>query len=143
MHASLLVVYRADATWPPQAVPPGTKLTQEGEDDRRSAGMYPAHLPLTYKPELVEQARPREIRDDYGIRNAVFAPDTRYIFRDTSFPWCTAGRVETAGGSCTGTMIGRRLMVTGSHCMQWTGRRLGQVHARVLQRSGAIRYRLG
>jgi V8-like Glu-specific endopeptidase len=94
-------------------------VSAEGEDDRLSAGLYPAHLPLTFEPKLVERARPHELREDYGIPNSVFAPDTRYIFQDTSFPWCTAGRVETAGGTCTGTMIGRRLMVTGSHCIQW------------------------
>lgn len=92
-----------------------------------SAGHHPAHLPLSYKPELVEQPRPQEIREGNDVPNSVFAPDTRYLFRDTSFPWCTAGRVDTAGGSCTGTMIGRRLMVTGSHCMQWTDSGAGWV----------------
>jgi V8-like Glu-specific endopeptidase len=94
---------------------------------RPSSGLRPAHLALKFAPKLVEKAAPRKIRKGRGIPNSVFAPDTRFIFQDTSFPWCTTGRVETAGGTCTGTMIGRRLMVTGSHCMQWTGTGAGWV----------------
>jgi V8-like Glu-specific endopeptidase len=90
------------------------------EDERDSAGVYPLHLPLRYAPKLIEKIRTRRIREGNDLPNSVFAPDSRYIFQDTSFPWCTSGRVETAGGNCTGTMIGRRLMATGSHCMQWT-----------------------
>jgi len=96
--------------------------------DKLSSGFYPAHLPLRYAPRLLEKARPpKKIRYGADIPNSVFAPDTRYIFRDTSFPWCTTGRVDTAGGVCTGTMIGRRLMLTGSHCIQWTSTGAGWV----------------
>jgi V8-like Glu-specific endopeptidase len=90
-------------------------------------GFYPLHLPLKYKPRLIEKARPIKIRKGRDIPNSVFSPDTRYIFQDTSFPWCTVGRVDTSGGTCTGTMIGRRLMITGSHCMQWTTNGAGWV----------------
>jgi V8-like Glu-specific endopeptidase len=83
-------------------------------------GYYAEHLPLVFRPRLIEKARRRVIRRGNDIPNSVFAPDTRYIFRDTSFPWCVAGKVETELGGCTGTMIGRRLMLTGSHCIKWT-----------------------
>jgi V8-like Glu-specific endopeptidase len=96
-------------------------------DEDASAGLYRAHLPLSYKPTLVEKIRAKKIREGSDLPNAVFAPDSRYIFQDTAFPWCTTGRVETAGGNCSGTMIGRRLMVTGSHCMQWTDTGAGWV----------------
>lgn len=96
-------------------------------DEDHSAGVYPAHLALRYAPKLVEKVRARQIRKGNDLPNSVFAPDSRYIFQDTSFPWCTGGRVDTAGGYCTGTMIGRRLMVTGSHCMQWTASGAGWV----------------
>ena len=97
------------------------------DDESRSAGVYPAHLPLRYAPKLVEKARARKIREGNDLANSVFTPDSRYIFQDTSFPWCTAGRVQTAGGFGTGTMIGRRLMVTASHLMQWTATGAGWV----------------
>jgi V8-like Glu-specific endopeptidase len=104
------------------------KLAREAvEDDKATEGVYHAHLPLTYKPTLIQKARTRKLREGSDLPNAVFAPDSRYIFQDTSFPWCTTGRVETAGGSCSGTMIGRRLMVTGSHCMEWTDSGAGWV----------------
>jgi hypothetical protein len=75
-------------------------------------GYYPEHLPLKFKPQLIKKARRTAIRRDRDIPNLVFTPDTRYIFRDTSFPWCTTGKVVTEDGSCTGTMVGRRLMLT-------------------------------
>jgi V8-like Glu-specific endopeptidase len=90
-------------------------------------GHRAAHLPVNYKPHLIEKARRRAIARGKDIPNSVFAPDTRYIFHDTSFPWCTTGKVETEGGSCTGTMIGRRLMLTGSHCIKWTSNGAGWV----------------
>jgi V8-like Glu-specific endopeptidase len=97
------------------------------DDERATTGLRPAHLALSYKPTLVEKLRARKIREGSDLPNSVFAPDSRYIFQDTAFPWCTSGRVDTAGGGCTGTMIGRRLMLTGSHCMQWTDTGTGWV----------------
>jgi V8-like Glu-specific endopeptidase len=90
-------------------------------------GYRPEHLPLVFKPRLVERARRRPIPKNKDLPNAVFAPDARYIFRDTSFPWCTTGRVQTDDGSCTGTMIGRRLMLTAAHCIVWTADGAGWV----------------
>jgi len=114
--------------------PPHIKLEGLNADSMRrlrgrmtDQGYSPSHLRLAYKPRLVEKARTRRIRKGRDIPNSVFAPDTRYIFQDTSFPWCTTGKVETPNGSCTGTMIGRRLMLTGSHCMQWTSDGAGWV----------------
>jgi len=51
--------------------------------------------------------------------HTVFGADTRKVFKDASFPWSTVGRVATSGGFCTGTMVGRRLMMTASHCVPW------------------------
>jgi V8-like Glu-specific endopeptidase len=49
----------------------------------------------------------------------VFAPDDRYTFSDTSFPWCTCGLVETGAGSGSGVMIGPRHLLTASHVVNW------------------------
>lgn len=88
-------------------------------------GYRPPHLPVQFTPELIQA--PRRINPDLDIPDAVFPPDTRYIYRDTSFPWSTVGRVETTDGSCTGTMIGRRLMLTANHCINWTNDGAGWV----------------
>jgi V8-like Glu-specific endopeptidase len=88
-------------------------------------GHFPEHLALRVKPALIE--RPGKLEPGLDIPNAVFTPDSRYIYRDTSFPWCTVGRVDTDGGYCTGTMIGRRLMLTANHCISWNNGGAGWV----------------
>lgn len=82
-------------------------------------GSYQDHLNLRASTEFFEQIL-LVIKDGEDIPVNVYAPDTRYVYRDTSYPWSTVGRVATAsGGACTGTMVGRNLMLTASHCMQW------------------------
>jgi V8-like Glu-specific endopeptidase len=49
----------------------------------------------------------------------VFPPDQRYIYKDTSFPWCTVGRVDSSLGTGTGCTIGSRLLLTCNHVIQW------------------------
>ena len=116
---------------PPQAefeIPDTSSIAAlEQEDERTSAGYYPEHLQLVYSPKKIERARPVKLRRGYGIPNSVFPPDSRFEFQDTAYPWSTVGRVDTANGSCTGTMVGRRLMLTGSHCIQWTATGTGWV----------------
>ena len=68
-------------------------------------GYLPDHLPLQPVPPQIDkslQVRPfinalsRSKTD--RMATTVFAPENRYTFSDTSFPWCTMGRVDTAGG---------------------------------------------
>ena len=93
------------------------------------AGFLPDHLPLKPVPARVERhlrVRPRlnlfEARRR-GIKYAttVFNPENRYTFNDTAFPWCTVGRVDTPGGTCSGVMVGPRHMLTVSHGISWNG----------------------
>jgi V8-like Glu-specific endopeptidase len=50
----------------------------------------------------------------------VFGHDDREVVDDTTiFPYSAIGRVQTATGTCTGVMIGHRLMLTALHCVQW------------------------
>jgi V8-like Glu-specific endopeptidase len=81
-------------------------------------GYRPDHLPVRVRPELFQGPR-KKIKHGMDIPNSVFAPDTRFIYQDTSFPWSTVGRVDNENGYCTGTMVGRRLMLTANHCIVW------------------------
>lgn len=112
--------YGLERTDPPaiKREPLDPRSVEDLKDRHGGVGSRPSHLPMTYRPELTEKVRPY-IRDGNDVPEVVFAPDTRYLFRDPSFPWCTAGRVETAAGTGTGTMIGRRLMVTAGHNVNW------------------------
>jgi hypothetical protein len=123
------------------------KLAREADtgEEASTAGLYRAHVPLTYKPMLVEKVRTRRIREGNDLPNSVFAPDTRYIFQDTAFPWCTTGRVDTSGGGLHGhddraTPDGDRVAL---HAVDgdWSG--VGQVHPVLLQRLDAVRRRVG
>ena len=65
------------------------------------------------------------------MATTVFAPENRYTFSDTSFPWCTMGRVDTAGGWASGVLVGPRHMLTCSHAMVWgSGNSAGWVRFR-------------
>ena len=75
-------------------------------------------LDMRFLPKMVERL-PDPPRKDEDRPTNVFGTDTRYIFNDTAFPWCTTGRVQTPAGVAAGCMIGRNLLLTCSHVMQW------------------------
>lgn len=81
-----------------------------------------APLPKKLPKELeVKPAWRREKgkRDKFGEPGTIFPPDTRFVFSDTSFPYCTCGLVQTASGSGSGVMIGPRHLMTASHVINW------------------------
>jgi V8-like Glu-specific endopeptidase len=90
-------------------------------------GLRPEHLRVDHLPGKVA-LRKSEIRYPPSYRKLrrgldrptnVFPPDQRYIYKDTSFPWCTAGRVDSPLGTATGCTIGSRLLLTCNHVIQW------------------------
>lgn len=44
----------------------------------------------------------------------IFGPDNREDVTSSAMPWSTIGRVDSG---CTGTLVGRRLVLTASHCV--------------------------
>ncbi|KAL3675982.1 hypothetical protein R1sor_025930 [Riccia sorocarpa] len=82
-------------------------------------GFRPLHLPVNFNPAGRVKGTDVPISEGGNRAVNVFTPDDRYIFQDTAFPWSTTGKVQTASKGCTGTMVGRRLMLTASHCIQW------------------------
>ena len=67
------------------------------------AGFVPVHLDSTVRPaELEPRFRPtRRLEHDLepGLQYAtcLFPPEDGDVFSDTSFPWCTCGKVEPSG----------------------------------------------
>lgn len=51
--------------------------------------------------------------------HTVFGYDNRKEFRDFRYPWCTVGKIYTATGSCSGVMIGPKLLLTAQHCLNF------------------------
>lgn len=122
------------------ALPPRAEIIQfEPDHDIREAqfdhpafdGHRPDHLPLRVSPRrLPDELRvPRRQGVDRKEARAadppphsattIFSPDDRYLFNDTAYPWCTVGRVDTPGGTASGTMVGPRHLLTCSHAIQW------------------------
>jgi V8-like Glu-specific endopeptidase len=103
------------------------RLTPDAREGKTLAGFLPDHLALRPLPQRL----PRELRVPLRINalrrprakenqaTTVFAPENRYTFNDTAFPWCTTGRVDTAGGFASGVMIGPRHLLTVSHTIVW------------------------
>lgn len=126
------------ATLGVHALPPAIETRKFGpEKDIRQRqkewpdfeGYLPDHLPLrplprrlpsdlVVPPRVQTAALPDRPRDVHQA-TTIFAPDNRYTFNDTAFPWCTVGRVDTPGGQASGVMVGPRHMLTCSHAIQW------------------------
>lgn len=49
----------------------------------------------------------------------VFAPENRFAFSDTAYPWSCCGRVDTPNGWGSGVMVGPRHLLTVSHVIRW------------------------
>ena len=95
-----------------------------------SEGSRPTHLRVNFLPKRIKLKRSEISMPPYNFKykrkgkqvdrpTSVFAPDERYIYQDTSFPWRIVGRVDTPLGYCTGCLIGPRLLLTANHCIQW------------------------
>jgi V8-like Glu-specific endopeptidase len=94
----------------------------------QSTAEYPAHLALRTRPSALARGLQREAQIDaaqFAVGESgnqattVFAPENRFVFNDTSYPWSACGRVDTPGGFGSGVMVGPRHMLTVSHVIQW------------------------
>jgi hypothetical protein len=75
-------------------------------DESKLAGFLPDHLALNpQKPEMDQRFKRgkffdplRRLKKGEHMATTIFPPDQRFVFSDTSFPWCTTGKVDTGGG---------------------------------------------
>lgn len=54
-------------------------------------------------------------------RRSFFGEDDRIVMDPTATPWNMIGLVEMQSGSCTGTLIGPNVVLTGGHCLVGLG----------------------
>ena len=103
------------------------KIRRIKKNEDRLSGFRPDHLNVRSIPKELPKGlqikppwrREEGKQDDLGEPGTIFPPDTRYVFSDTSFPWCTCGLVRTASSSGSGVMIGPRHLMTASHVINW------------------------
>jgi V8-like Glu-specific endopeptidase len=94
-----------------------TRITRHGD------GVVPDGALVRFVPDRSKPAG-LPLPDDDKDRDrggTIFGTDDRYLFHDRAFPWRTTGQIRTAGGRCSGTTIGSRLVLTASHCVKWDG----------------------
>jgi V8-like Glu-specific endopeptidase len=114
-----------------RALPPALKgeasrivkrKTSEDELAKHLTAFVPDHLgfnatPLQQVKSVQRIPRPMAER---RVATTVFGTDNRRAFQDTSYPWSTAGLVQTNRGAGSGVMIGPRHLLTVSHVIDWT-----------------------
>ena len=91
---------------------------------QRPRGVETRFVPTHARPTHRLRGKEGEDRDKGGT---IFGTDDRYLFQDTSFPWRITGKVRTAGGWGSGTMIGPRHVLTASHVVNWNSDGRGAV----------------
>ena len=81
----------------------------------------PPQRDITGIPEGARRLRPR-LRAGAERVNPLFIypPDNRRAFTDTTYPWRACGRVVTAAGQGSGTIVGPQHVLTASHVIDWT-----------------------
>jgi V8-like Glu-specific endopeptidase len=122
-------------------------LKAPGLEEIRPDGRRPPYLPVDFRPGRIRLTRAERARpsSDFvypkGVDRPcnVFPPDQRYIYQDTSFPWCTVGRVDSPLGTGTGCTIGSRLLLTANHAIQWNAdKTAGWVRFRPAYYNGSV-----
>lgn len=68
--------------------------------------------------DCIGRGRPAAAEDHYFGRDDRFLPDT------TQAPWRSIGLLASADGTCTGTLVGPRTVLTAAHCLTPDGEKL-------------------
>lgn len=88
---------------------------------RELPGHRPGGLETTFRPQRAPHVW-RDVPTGGKPRKrggSIFDADDRYLFQPDAFPWRIIGKVATAGGWGSGTVIGPRHVLTASHVVDW------------------------
>ena len=91
------------------------------EDDAPAPGSRRGRPRANVAPELFGDRSPEPVAaaEDGPSPRTIFDGDDRFIFQDHTYPFRTVGRVSNSQGSCSGTLVGPRHLLTASHCVVW------------------------
>lgn len=78
------------------------------DEPETGTGLCRAH---TDTADCIGRARPATARDHY------FGHDDRVLVDVSELPWRAVGLVQLSEGTCTGVLIGPRLVATAAHCL--------------------------
>jgi V8-like Glu-specific endopeptidase len=90
--------------------------------NREIDGYRPPWVEMRPEPQVVPQPRANKVfRGDQELEPlTINPPDGRFAYFDTSYPWVCVCRVSTPIGVGSGVLIGRRLVLTASHGIDWS-----------------------
>ena len=80
-------------------------------------GHRPSWMDLHYQPKM--RSFPPPGRTDRRRRKARSLGDLQMLPDNPGYPWASAGLITTPEGTGTGSLVGRRVVLTASHCVPW------------------------
>ena len=105
--------------------PNTVELSRYGLDTSTPSVDLPGYRPGGLKTEFSPLRAPHECPDvpngdgPTTRERSIFDNDDRVLFQDANYPWRITGKVATARGFGSGTVIGPRHVLTASHVVDW------------------------
>ena len=106
----------------PFSAPKVNNLATESLDKHEVFALGPYCPPsekTTFMPAKAGETNWSRIEGKKNKPSVIFDTDDRTLFLPENYPWRCIGKVRTAGGWGSGTIIGPRHVLTASHCVNW------------------------
>lgn len=106
----------------PFPAPKLTNVTTESLGKHGVLALKPSCPPstkTTFLPAKASETNWSRIESKTDKQGVIFDTDDRTLFLPRGYPWHCIGKVRTAGGWGSGTVIGPRHVLTASHVVNW------------------------